>query len=54
MKSFLTTTLKICSELGAWAADYYASQVIAKVSKLAEEFGASVGIWDVSLNFSDY
>jgi hypothetical protein len=54
MKSFLTTTLKICSELGAWAADYYASQVIAKVSKLAGESGASVGIWDVSLNVSDY
>ena len=48
MKTFLATTLKICSELGAWAADYYVSRVIAKVSRLAEESEAFVGIWYVS------
>lgn len=48
MKSFHAMTLKICSELGAWAADYYASQVVAKVTKLADESGPSDGIWDVT------
>jgi hypothetical protein len=48
MKSFYATTLKICSELGAWAADYYAFQVIANVTKSAEESGTSLGIFDVT------
>ena len=48
MKSFYATTLKICSELRAWATDYYVSQVIAKVIKLAVEPGPSVGIWDLA------
>jgi hypothetical protein len=48
MKSFHATTLKICSELGAWAADYYAFQVIARVTKSAENSGTSIGIWDVA------
>ena len=48
MKSFYATTLKICSELGAWATDYYVSQVIAKVIKSAVESGPSVGIWDLA------
>jgi len=48
MKSFHATTLKICSEIGAWAADYYAFQVIARVKKSAKESGTSFGIWDVA------
>jgi hypothetical protein len=48
MESFYATTLKICSELGAWATDYYVSQVIAKVIKSAVESGPSVGIWDLA------
>ena len=48
MKTFHATTLKICSELGAWAADYYAFQVIARVTKSAEASGTSLGIWDVA------
>lgn len=48
MRSFHATTLKICSEVGAWAADYYAYQVIARVTKSAEESGTSLGIWDVA------
>jgi hypothetical protein len=48
IKSLHATTLKICSELGAWSADYYASEVISKVKELAEEAGTPVGIWDVT------
>ena len=48
MESFYATTLKICSELGAWATDYYVSQVIANVIKSAVESGPSVGIWDLA------
>jgi hypothetical protein len=40
--------LKICSELGAWAADYYAFQVIARVTKSAEESGTSLRVLDVA------
>jgi dsRNA-specific ribonuclease len=54
MKSFYATTLKICSELGAWAADYYVSQVIAKVMKSAVESGPSVGIWDLATAEKQY
>lgn len=48
MKNFHATTLKICSELGAWAADYYAFQVIDKVTKAIEGSSTFGGIWDVT------
>jgi hypothetical protein len=54
MRSFHATTLKICSEVGAWAADYYACQVIARVTKSAEESGTSLGIWDVANAEKEY
>jgi hypothetical protein len=44
MKTFYSTTLKICRELGGWAADYYVSQVVAKVLKLADEAENTLGM----------
>ncbi|KAE9375393.1 P-loop containing nucleoside triphosphate hydrolase protein [Stipitochalara longipes BDJ] len=40
--------LQVKLPLEAWAADYYASQIIAKVTQSADGSGASVGIWDVT------
>ncbi len=54
MKSLHATTLKICSEIGPWAADYYAFQVIARVRKSAEESGSSLGIWDIATAEKQY
>lgn len=48
MKTLHSTTLKICSELGAWAADYYAYEVITKVMESADEADTSLGVWDVT------
>jgi hypothetical protein len=54
MKSFYATTLKNCSELGAWATDYYVSQVVAKMIRSAVEPGPSVGIWDLATAEKQY
>ncbi|KAF4625953.1 hypothetical protein G7Y89_g12212 [Cudoniella acicularis] len=49
MKVFHSMALKICQELGAWAADYYVASVIAKFLKVAGEATNSLGgMWDVS------
>jgi hypothetical protein len=48
MKSFHATALKLCKELGAWAADYYISEIVAKVSKLANDANLDLGIWDIT------
>jgi hypothetical protein len=48
IKSFYATTLKICSELGAWSADYYVSEVISKVKRSADKAGTGLEIWDVT------
>jgi ERCC4-related helicase len=48
MKSFYATTLKICAELGSWAADYYVSEVITKFLKNANDVETSFGgVWDL-------
>jgi hypothetical protein len=47
IKSFHSTALKLFKELGAWAADYYISEVIAKVTKLANEANKDLGTWDI-------
>lgn len=48
MKTLHTTSLKVCEELGAWAADHYISSVVLKLLKLAEDDRDSNGVWDVS------
>lgn len=48
MKAFYAMSLKICQELGAWAADYYISEVIARFLSIAHEIQDSLGgIWDL-------
>ena len=47
MKSFHATSLKVCKELGAWAADYYVSEVVTNYLKVANELEDSLGL-DVS------
>jgi len=47
MKSFHATTLKICNELGAWAADCYVSEVIARFLENASDAKSSIGVWDL-------
>lgn len=44
MKSFLATSLRVCTELGEWAADYYIAEVISNFLKgadLNQEWGTS-------------
>jgi hypothetical protein len=49
MKRFHATSLKVCRELGAWAADYYVAEVVTNYLKIASEVDDSLsGIWDVS------
>jgi hypothetical protein len=48
IKSFLTTSSKVCPEMGAYEADYYISEVVAKFNKMAGENDKFFGIWDVS------
>lgn len=47
MKTLHATGLKICHELGPWAADHYISNVVTKFIKTAEDEG-NFGIWDLS------
>ena len=47
MKNFLNATLKLCRELGAWAADYYVSGVVANATRVVEEAESTVGFWDI-------
>ncbi|TAQ90330.1 hypothetical protein B7494_g1341 [Chlorociboria aeruginascens] len=48
MRSIHATALKICRELGAWAADYYISEVVSKFVHMVEVEDSYLGIWDVS------
>jgi hypothetical protein len=48
MKSFHATALTLCKELGAWAANYYISEIVAKVTKLADDANLDFGIWDIT------
>jgi dsRNA-specific ribonuclease len=48
MRTLHATSLKICHELGAWAADYYISRVVSKFTEMAASEVNSQGIWDVS------
>lgn len=48
MKSIHATSLTICREMGAYAADYYIASVISKFIKMADENDNYLGIWDVS------
>jgi hypothetical protein len=48
MKSFHATALKLCKELGAWAADYYISEIVANITKFANDANQDLGIWDIS------
>jgi dsRNA-specific ribonuclease len=47
MKTLHATGLKICHELGPWAADHYISNVVSKFIKTAEDEG-NFGVWDLS------
>ena len=48
LKTLCATSLKICHELGAWAADYYVSCVVTKFMKMAKDTDSFEGGWDVS------
>ncbi|KAJ5054159.1 uncharacterized protein L3040_000441 [Drepanopeziza brunnea f. sp. 'multigermtubi'] len=48
MKSFHTTATKILRDLGAWAADYYVSQVIRKLTKVANGSATHTDLSDMS------
>ena len=48
MKSVYATSLKICREMGAYAADWYIASVISKFTKMADENDNYLGIWDIS------
>jgi len=48
MKTFHAMSLKICHELGAWAADYYVSKVVSKSVKMADNEGNSITAWDIA------
>lgn len=49
LKSFHTTSLKLCRELGAWAADFYISEVVTNYLKVMGEVENYLGgAWDVS------
>ncbi len=48
LKSFYATALKICQDLGPWAADLYISRIITKVKKVADGSKNYMDIWDVS------
>jgi ERCC4-related helicase len=55
MKSFYATTLKICAELGAWAADYYVSEVITRFLKNTNDVETSFGgVWDLPTTEKKY
>ncbi|KAI9055853.1 hypothetical protein LZ554_000792 [Drepanopeziza brunnea f. sp. 'monogermtubi'] len=48
MKSFHTTATKILRDLGAWAADYYVSRVILKLTKVANGSATHTDLSDIS------
>lgn len=49
MKSFHATSLTVCRELGAWAADFYIAEVVTNYLKVIDEAENSLGGgWDVS------
>jgi hypothetical protein len=47
IKGFHTNALRICSELGAWAADYYIFKVISNFLNIVEEQDTYLGNWDL-------
>ncbi|KAH8687849.1 dicer-like protein-like protein 2 [Tricladium varicosporioides] len=55
MKAFHAFALKVCQELGNWAADYYVSTVVTKFLKIAGEVEDSFGgMWDVTTAEKQY
>ena len=48
LKTLCATSLKICHELGVWAADYYVSSVVLKFMRMAEDADSFQGAWDIS------
>jgi len=53
LKSLHATSLRICTELGSWAADYYIADVVSNYLEMAEQ-NTSWGTWDVSLAEQNY
>ena len=48
IKTLHLTSLKICHEMGAYGADRYISEVIAKCLRMRDENDSFLGIWDLS------
>ena len=48
IRAFHATALKICHEMGAYGADRYISEVVAKCLEATDENDGLLGIWDVS------
>ncbi|RDW82110.1 p-loop containing nucleoside triphosphate hydrolase-27 [Coleophoma cylindrospora] len=47
LKNFHSMSLKVCRELGPWAADYYISEVVTRYLKLENVHDSSLGMWDI-------
>jgi ERCC4-related helicase len=48
MKSFYATSLKIYHDLGAWAADFYISEIVSRFTTMVDNEDSSLAAWDVS------
>ncbi len=45
LKSFCATSVVICRELGAWAADFYIDQVVSRFTKFIKSDSSSLEVW---------
>lgn len=55
IKTLYNTSLRMCAELGAWAADHYIAEVVANSAKLVEGNNDGLsGLWDVGQSERQY
>lgn len=55
IKAFYNTSLRMCAELGAWAADHYIAEVVANSAKLmGDDDDGFSGLWDAAQTEKQY